>query len=304
MSAVLGVGVAVAGSSSAQARTQAPQRAAATAAASSDFQQVTLAKGADQVGEPMGLAVLPDGSALHSSRDGTLYRTTLDGLTDVAAKLAVYTHDEDGLQTIAIDPHFAQNHQVYAYYAPRLDTPMTDAPESGTAADFAPYKGYNQLSRFTFADGKLDLSSEQKIMRVNTDRGQCCHVAGDMHFDGDGNLLLSTGDDSNPFESDGYAPIDRRPERNPVFDNERSTANTNDLRGKLLRIKVHNDGTYTTPNGNLFPKGTPKTRPEVYAMGFRNPFRFNVDKKTGVVYLADYGPDAGSADPKRGPENT
>ncbi|MGW2083550.1 glycosyl hydrolase, partial [Streptomyces sp. NPDC001939] len=85
---MLGVGVAVAGSSSAQARTQAPQRAAATAAASSDFQQVTLAKGPDQVGEPMGLAVLPDGSALHSSRDGTLYRTTLDGLTDVAAKLA------------------------------------------------------------------------------------------------------------------------------------------------------------------------------------------------------------------------
>lgn len=306
LSAMLGVGVAVAGSTSAQARSQAPDRAAAAApsAATSDFQQVTLAKGPDQVGEPMGLAVLPDGSALHSSRDGTIYHTTLDGLTDVAAKLNVYTHDEDGLQTIALDPHFAKNHWVYAYYAPRLDTPMSDAPEEGTAADFAPYKGHNQLSRFTYTDGKLDLSSEKKVLQVDTDRGQCCHVAGDMHFDGHGNLLLSTGDDSNPFESDGYAPIDRRPGRNPVFDNERSTANTNDLRGKLLRIKVHNNGTYTIPKGNLFRKGTPKTRPEIYAMGFRNPFRFHVDPKTDVVYLADYGPDAGSANPERGPENT
>lgn len=307
LSTVLSVGVAVVGSTtSAHARTQASERtaAAASTAVTSDFQQVTLAKGPDQVGEPMGLAVLPDGSALHSSRDGTVYHTTLDGLTDVAAKLSVYTHDEDGLQTITLDPHFAKNHWVYAYYAPKLDTPMSNAPDNGTAADFAPYKGYNQLSRFTFTGGKLDLSSEKKIMRVNTDRGQCCHVAGDMHFDGNGNLLLSTGDDSNPFDSDGYDPIDRRPDRNPVYDAERSTANTNDLRGKLLRIKVHNDGTYTTPDGNLFPKGTPKTRPEIYAMGFRNPFRFNVDKATGVVYLADYGPDAGSANPLRGPENT
>jgi cytochrome c len=306
LSAMLGVGVAVAGSASADARTRAPDTTAApaSAAAASDFQQVTLAKGADQVGEPMGLAVLPDGSALHSSRDGTVYQTTLDGLTTVAAKLPVYTHDEDGLQTIALDPHFAKNHWVYAYYAPKLGTPTTNAPDNGTAADFAPYKGYNQLSRFTFTNGSLDLSSEKKILQVGTDRGQCCHVAGDMHFDGAGNLLLSTGDDSNPFASDGYDPIDRRADRNPVYDAERSTSNTNDLRGKLLRIKVHDNGTYTVPDGNLFPKGTPKTRPEIYAMGFRNPFRFTVDQKTGVVYLADYGPDAGSANPLRGPENT
>lgn len=36
-------------------------------------------------------------------------------------------------------------------------------------------------------------------------------------------------------------------------------------------------------------------------MGFRNPFRFSVDKATGIVYVGDYGPDAGAADPARGP---
>ena len=36
-------------------------------------------------------------------------------------------------------------------------------------------------------------------------------------------------------------------------------------------------------------------------MGFRNPFRMSVDKATGVVYVGDYGPDAGATDPNRGP---
>nr|BFE74600.1 hypothetical protein GCM10020092_079010 [Actinoplanes digitatis] len=42
----------------------------------------------------------------------------------------------------------------------------------------------------------------------------------------------------------------------------------------------------------MFAPGTANTRPEVYAMGFRNPFRMSVDKATGVVYLGDYGPDS------------
>ena len=69
----------------------------------------------------------------------------------------------------------------------------------------------------------------------------------------------------------------------------------------MLRIKVNANGTYSIPTGNLFPAGTAKTRPEIYAMGFRNPFRMSVDKKTGVVYLGDYGPDAGATDANRGP---
>ncbi|OSC54468.1 glycosyl hydrolase, partial [Streptomyces sp. 4F] len=61
------------------------------------------------------------------------------------------------------------------------------------------------------------------------------------------------------------------------------------------------DGSYTVPEGNLFPPGTDKTRPEIYAMGFRNPFRMSVDKATGTVYVGDYGPDAGTANASRGP---
>ncbi|WP_020666603.1 ThuA domain-containing protein [Amycolatopsis nigrescens] len=269
--------------------------------ADGDFDQITLAKGEERTGEPIALAVLPDRRVLHTSRDGEVWLTTPEATTTLAAKIPVYNHDEDGLQGVAIDPDFANNKRVYLYYAPPLDTPPGDAPESGSEADFAPFKGYNQLSRFVLGDdGTLDLGSEQKVLQVPADRGICCHAGGEIDFDAAGNLFLSTGDDSNPF-ADGYNPIDERANRNPVYDAQRSSANTNDLRGKLLRIKVAEDGSYTVPEGNLFAAGTEKTRPEVYAMGFRNPFRFAVDKKTGWVHLGDYGPDAGSADPKRGP---
>ncbi|WP_037858283.1 PQQ-dependent sugar dehydrogenase [Streptomyces sp. NRRL S-340] len=285
-----------------------PQTGAAVAgattgsAAGEDFQQVALAQGAAEVGEPMSLAVLPDRSVLHTSRDGTLRLTDAAGNTRVVGRLAVYSHDEEGLQGVGVDPDFTTNRFVYLYYAPPLSTPAGDAPETGTAADFAPFDGVNRLSRFVLkTDGTLDTASEKKILDVQTSRGICCHVGGDIDFDAAGNLYLSTGDDSNPFQSDGYSPLDERPDRNPAFDAQRSAGNTNDLRGKILRIKVEADGSYSIPDGNLFAPGTARTRPEIYAMGFRNPFRFSVDKKTGILYVGDYGPDAGAADPKRGP---
>ena len=141
------------------------------------------------------------------------------------------------------------------------------------------------------------------MLEVGTDRGLCCHVGGDIDFDAAGNLYLSTGDDTNPFDSAGYAPLDERTNRNPAYDAQRSAANTNDLRGKVLRIKVNADGSYSVPSGNLFAPGTAKTRSEIYAMGLRNPFRMSVDKATGVVYVGDYGPDAGTTNTSRGPSS-
>ncbi|KPC86850.1 PQQ-dependent sugar dehydrogenase, partial [Streptomyces albidoflavus] len=229
-------------------------------AAAPTFQQVTLAKGVEETGEPMTMAVLPDGGVLHTAREGALRLTDAGGTTKVAGTLDVYSHDEEGLQGVGIDPGFEENRFIYLYYAPKLDTPSGDAPENGTAADFEPYDGVNRLSRFVLAeDGTLDKASEQKILDIPASRGMCCHVGGDIAFDADGNLYLSTGDDTNPFASDGYTPIDERENRNPAFDARRSSGNTNDLRGKILRIKVKDDGSYDVPEGNLFAPGTEKT---------------------------------------------
>ncbi|MEV0130275.1 ThuA domain-containing protein [Dactylosporangium sp. NPDC050688] len=274
-------------------------------AAAGTFSQVNLAKGAAETGEPMGLTVLPNRGVLHTSRDGVVRYTDVNGNTKVAMTLPVYSHDEEGMQSIKADPNFASNKWVYIYYAPPLSTPGGDAPTTGTAAQFAPFNGVNKLGRFTVRDDyTIDPNSLVTILDVPTSRGMCCHVGGDIDFDAAGNLYLSTGDDTNPFDSAGYAPLDERADRNPAYDAQRTAGNSNDLRGKVLRIKPGATGGYTIPAGNMFAPGTAKTRPEIYAMGFRNPFRMSVDKATGVVYLGDYGPDAGTADPNRGPAGT
>ena len=82
-----------------------------------------------------------------------------------------------------------------------MDDPSTpgvnegNAPEFGTPADFAPFKGVSRLSRFKLTGDKLDLGSEQLIIDVAADRGICCHMGGQIDFDAQGNLYLSTGDD-------------------------------------------------------------------------------------------------------------
>jgi glucose/arabinose dehydrogenase len=282
------------------------------------FQKVTLN---DRPGEPMSLAVFPDGRVLHAARTGELRlhdpRTgTNNIITDMKqSPKGLYQHDEEGVQGIAIDPDFEDNRWVYVYYSPRLNTPTDvlgtgvnegDAPENLTT-DFDrerldDFDGYTLLSRFKFRNTRLDFSSEQEIIRVEASRGICCHVGGQIDFDGEGNLFLSTGDDTNPFQSAGYTPIDDRQTRNPAFDARRTSGNTNDLRGKILRISVNEDGSYDVPRGNLFRQGQAGTRPEIYAMGFRNPFRFAVNRENGDVYVGDYSPDAQVAMANRGPE--
>jgi cytochrome c len=276
----------------------------------SRYQKVTLD---DFPIEPMGLTPLPEGRVLYTERKGrVILHDPETGLNTVAATFDVYQHDEEGVQSIAIDPDFKKNKWVYIYRSlPTGNTPVDDpatpnvnegdAPFDGTQADWNKFKGTVRLSRFKMQGDEINLDTEQRIIDVPVDRGICCHVGGHIDFDSQGNLYLSTGDDTNPFESDGYAPIDERPTRNPAFDAQRSAANTNDLRGKILRIRVKNGGGYEIPAGNLFPEGAPKTRPEIYLMGMRNPFRIAVNRENGDLYVADYSPDAGEADPERGP---
>ena len=297
----------------------------------SRFQKVLLN---DRPGEPMSLAVLPDGRVLHTSRPGVIrVHNPRTGLNTVVINMAdtaqnpkgLYQHDEEGVQGIAVDSNFEDNHWVYLYWSPRLNTPVDvagtginegDAPETlntpedrARLARFAagtsgPNANYILLSRFKFEQGQLKVNTEQEIIRVGVDRGLCCHVGGKIQFDGEGNVYLSTGDDTNPFQSSGYTPIDDRANRNPAFDARRSAGNTNDLRGKILRLRLKQGGGYSIPGGNLFRAGLANTRPEIYVMGLRNPFRFAVNPTNSDVYVGDYSPDAQTADPARGPQGT
>jgi glucose/arabinose dehydrogenase len=255
----------------------------------SNFDKVTL----DQnTVDPMAVDVAADGRVFYVQRAGQLkiFKPTTNA-TVTAGTLSVYTGGEDGLVGMALDPGFATNKWVYLYWSP-----------SASSTDV------NRLSRFTVDGDTLDLTSEKVLLEVPAYRDRTSpepgHTGGYVAFGPNGNLYLSTGDDSPPNYDpawQGYAPLDWRPGKE-FLDAARSAGNTNDLRGKLLRIHPEADGTYTVPSGNLFTPGTAKTKPEIYAMGFRNPFRFSVDPKTGWVNLADYGPDRGGPTTNRGPE--
>lgn len=250
------------------------------------FQQEVLIQGMD---EPTELAVLDNGKVLYAQRKGEL--TVYDPQKKskkVVANFPVFTKFEYGLMGLNVDPNFKQNKWIYVYYSP-----VTGA----TVADTAQH-----LSRFVYDDVKdtVLLNTEKVLLTVPVKRDGCCHTGGSIAWDRKGNLFLSTGDDTNPFNSDGFAPIDERPGRKG-WDARLTSSNTNDLRGKILRIHPEADGTYTIPEGNLFPKGNPKARPEIYVMGNRNPYRISVDQRTGYLYWGEVGPDAGNNSEKYGP---
>ncbi|MFD0554605.1 ThuA domain-containing protein [Streptomyces rectiviolaceus] len=247
----------------------------------------------DNTADPMELDVAKDGKVFYVQRSGEVkIFDPKSHSTSTAGKLDVYTGGEDGLVGMELDPKFATNRWIYLYYAP-----------AGAKEDV------NRLSRFTVKkDNTLDPASEKKLLDVPAYRDRTFpepgHTGGAVEFGPNGTLYLGVGDDVPPNLDpnwQGYAPLDWR-EGKQMLDAARTAGNTNDLRGKILRIKPTDSGGYTIPKGNLFAKGTAKTRPEIYAMGFRNPFRFTVDPKTGYVHASDYGPDRGAPETNRGPE--
>ncbi len=238
--------------------------------------------------EPTEMAILPNFDILVAQRRGELMLFKQEsGTIEQVGFLDVYhqsgvpnVNAEEGFLGLTLDPDYENNKFLYAYYSP-VDTSV------------------NRLSRFVFDNGKLDMSSEKVILEFYSQRQICCHTGGSLAFGNNGLLYLSTGDNSTPFDqpapsvykNQGFAPIDGRPGYEQ-YDARRSSGNTNDLRGKILRIKVLPDGSYEIPEGNLFPEGTEKTRPEIYVMGNRNPYRISIDHKTGFLYWGEVGPDA------------
>lgn len=186
---------------------------------------------------------------------------------------------------INIDPDFKQNKWVYLYYSPV-------SSEADTSQRLV------RMKYDTERDSLL-LSTEQVLLRVPVKRNDCCHTGGSIAWDKQGNLYLSTGDDINPFGNDGYGALDGRPGR-ANWDGRSTSSNTNDLRGKILRIKPRAEGGYDIPAGNLFAPGTEKARPEIYIMGNRNPYRISIDQRTGFLYWGEVGPDAGNDSETRG----
>ncbi|HSX29496.1 MAG TPA: PQQ-dependent sugar dehydrogenase [Candidatus Saccharimonadales bacterium] len=157
---------------------------------------------------------------------------------------------EMGLLGMAFDPSFAKNGYIYVDY---IDQTMNTV-----------------VSRFTTnkQTGTIDTSSE-KILLTQKQPYQN-HNGGAVRFGPDGYLYIAFGDGGSAGDPENYAQ------------------NKNSWLGKLLRVDVHTGTPYKVPATNPFV-GQANVKPEIWALGLRNPWRISFDRKTGDLYIADVG---------------
>ncbi|MGJ8680529.1 ThuA domain-containing protein [Paraglaciecola sp.] len=242
----------------------------------------------DNLNEPVSLDIAKDGSGvIYVERKGQV--NWFDLKTNELSKLgkvdifSAKGFGEFGLLTVALDPDFAVNQHLYMMYNLPSEKENTGPLQ--------------RVSRFTLVNGKIDHSLTVDMLDTPNE-DTCCHTGGNMEFDGQGNLFIALGDNTNPFEAFGVGPADFRDGR-AAHDAYRTSGNTQDLRGKILRITPQADGSYTIPEGNLFSNAD-DGRPEIYVMGTRNPYTIAFDDKEQTLYYGDVGPDAKGDDELHG----
>ena len=263
-----------------------------------DFEKVTLD---NDTHAPMEVDIAKDGRVFYIelNRGEVRMWSPQSQTSTVVGTIPVATVHENGLLGIQLSPDFATTGHIYLAYA-------------------------------TLPDAGRERFRHQPHLALHADRQHARPGAGDLHLEAPACAVLPQRRLARlrarrlalPLHRRQHQPVRARlqPDSTSVpaaqaWDAQRTSANTNDPNGKILRIKpipnatgVPGIGTtYTIPDGNLFPESQDtqnKTLPEIFAMGFRNPFRIHVDQKTGWVLMGDYGPDAGSANPTRGPQGS
>jgi glucose/arabinose dehydrogenase len=214
------------------------------------------------------LAWTPDGRMLIGTKEGQVRVFKAGSLLptpalDLSSRMC--TNDERGLQGLAVHPNFTVNRHIYLYY---LFNKFRQCTTTGGPA-------VNRLSRFVLGDDdRIDPSSET-VLYESQQVGNGIHNGGNTVFGRDGNLYVTTGDGG----SSGTARLAQDPGA---------------LLGKVLRLTdtggIPSDNPFTGPDsarcnaGGRVPAGFAKCQ-EVYAMGFRNPFRGAVDPNAAGTRL-------------------
>lgn len=184
--------------------------------------------------------------------------------------------DERGLLGLALHPGFAGNGLLYTY----TSEPNDGAPSlpSTLPAGTAP-NHQNVLAEWRIAsDGNVDLASRRELLRI--DWPQFNHNAGDLAFGPDDMLYIALGDGGNA-DDQGVGHL---------APNGNAQALSVPL-GKILRIDVNTRSgarAYGIPADNPFVS-TAGALPEIWAYGFRNPFRISFDRRSGELYAGDVG---------------
>ena len=213
---------------------------------------------ASGLSSPTAIAFLPDGRMLVTEKGGALKLVSAGTVTTLVS-IPVCTASEMGLLGVAVDPSFSgSNGFIYLY--------RSFGPDCSTSTG-----RFNQVVRVTMTNGTVDISSLSVLLTgIRTDGGN--HDGGGLRIGPDGKLWASVGDSGigdfgNPGDS-----------TNPYAQDLGS------LNGKILRLELSG----APAAGNPFI-GTPGARGEIYAYGFRNPFRIGIDPLTGRPWVGDVG---------------
>ena len=203
---------------------------------------------------PIEFGAYPAGRFFVADLGGRVLLITSDG-TDAGELINLRPRlrqgGEEGLLSVALDPQFAQNGFLYAYYTP-----------SGTEQ--------TRLSRFTVTNDAAPLATELILLEVAQPFRN--HNGGAVRFGPDGLLYLGLGDGGSGGDPLGHGQ------------------NTQSLLGSIIRIDVRGASAvqpYRVPPGNPFAGGG--GRPEIWAYGLRNPWRMAFDPATGTLWAGDVG---------------
>ena len=170
---------------------------------------------------------------------------------DIAGQ--VQTGGESGLLSMAFHPGFARNRRFFVYYVDNSGALCVDG-----------YRASQSNPNLT------EPGSRRRIIRQPHPRFN--HKGGQLQFGRDGKLYFGFGDGGGGGDPDENAQ------------------NTGRLLGKLLRVEPRAGGGYDIPRDNPFV-GRRGSRPEVFAYGLRNPYRFSFDRRTGALSIGDVGQD-------------
>ncbi|MEE9296730.1 MAG: PQQ-dependent sugar dehydrogenase [Phycisphaerae bacterium] len=233
---------------------------------------------ADGFTSPVGMAVPDDGSRRLFILDQTGQVWIIDAegnrvaapFLDLADRMVGVspTNDERGLLGMAFHPQFAANGRFFVYYT---------APKD--ADDPAAFNSRNRVSEFRVSPGdpnRADTDSERVILDI--DAPQANHNAGHLAFGPDGFLYIASGDGGGANDTGvGHTP-------NLGNGQDKST-----LLGKILRIDVDNGDPFNVPADNPLADDV-DARPEIWALGLRNPWRFSFDSGgEHRLFAADVG---------------
>jgi len=212
----------------------------------------------DNLDQPTAIAFLPDSTLLVTEQGGNL--ELFDGNnTTTLVSIPVCTGPELGLLGIALDPNFGTNGFIYLY--------RSNGPNCGSSTN-----RFNEVVRVTMSGGSISLGSLSVLLSgIRTDNGN--HNGGVLRIGPDNKLYVGAGD-SGIGDNQGAPGSSTNP----------YSQDLTSLNGKVLRLNL--DG--SAPGDNPFV-GMGSDRGEIWAYGFRNPFRMSFDDSTGKLWIGDVG---------------